>query len=59
MAIRRRSVTQVVGYTKRKREITRERDNKKKREKYYYPKNKKEVVRRETHPPLIFIYENV
>jgi hypothetical protein len=49
----------VVGYTKRKREITRERYNKKKREKYYYPKNKKEVVRRETHPPLIFIYENV
>jgi hypothetical protein len=32
LAIRRRSVTQVVGYTKRKREITRERDNKKKRE---------------------------
>lgn len=49
----------MVGYTKRKREITRERDNKKKREKYYYPKNKKEVVRRETHTPLIFIYVNV
>ena len=53
LAIRRRNVTHVLNTcsdTQRERE--RERDNEK-REKYYYPKNKKEVVRRETHPPII------
>ena len=53
LAIRRRSVTQVVGYTKRKREITRERYNKREREILLPKKQERSCEKRDT-PPLNF-----